>query len=129
MRRFRAGATRGRDRRAEDLQDLVEQKDVGEQGSQVKRSVEVVHQLGADPGLGEHQADRRQRLAGVAGEHLLEVVVPVARGDRLGDAEARECPIQTVERRGESASSTRILPPSRPLSAGRPWAANTSMYS
>ena len=74
---------RGRDRRAEDLEDLVEEEDVGEQSPQVERGVEVVHQLGADPGLSQHQAHRRQRLARVVGQHPLEVLVLGARGDRL----------------------------------------------
>ena len=93
---------RRRDRRAEDLQDLVEEKDVGEQCPQMERGVEVVHQLGADPGLSQHQTHRRQRLAGIVSQHPLEVLVLSAGGNRFGGDEALERRRQPVERRGQA---------------------------
>src|ERR1039457_3489210 len=50
-------------------QNLVEQKHVSEQCTQVHRSVHVVDQLRADRRLGQHEFDGGQRIASIAAQH------------------------------------------------------------
>ena len=48
------------------LQDFVYEEQVGEQGAQMDRSVQVIDQLGTERGLGENELDGGERVAGVA---------------------------------------------------------------
>ena len=57
------------------LQRLVDQKQIGQQRTQVDRRIQVVDELRADGGLREDHLDRRARVAGVAGDEVEKAAV------------------------------------------------------
>ena len=57
------------------LQDFVDEEQIGEQRAQVDRGVEIVHELRAKRWLGEHEPDRRPSVTRVAIEHFNEGAV------------------------------------------------------
>ena len=54
------------------LEDLVNQKQIGQEGTEVDGGVQVVHQLRADRGLREHQSNGRHGVARIAIDHVHE---------------------------------------------------------
>src|ERR1700674_277703 len=78
--------------------DLVDEKQIGEQRAEVNRRVEIVDQLRADRGLRQHQADCGAGVAGVSIQHGNERMVLFRWLELFALQDLREHVSEAVER-------------------------------